>query len=87
MTAAVKVAVTEAAALIVTTQVPVPLQPPPLQPVNVDPPVGAADSVTDAPEVKLATQVDPQLIPEGELVTVPLPAAITVRMTPLPLPT
>jgi len=34
---------------MVTTQEPVPEQPPPLQPENVDPPVGAAVSVTTVP--------------------------------------
>jgi len=44
-----KAAVTEVAALIVTEQVPVPEQPPPLQPAKVEPPAGAAVSVTDVP--------------------------------------
>jgi hypothetical protein len=44
-----KVAVTDVAAFIVTEQVPVPEQPPPLQPANVEPPAGAAVSVTDVP--------------------------------------
>src|SRR6267143_1963322 len=41
-----KVAVTAWAALIVTLQVPVPVQPPPLQPVKVEPAAGAAVKVT-----------------------------------------
>ena len=61
------------AAETVTAQVPVPEQPPLLQPVNVDPAAGAAARVTVVPLVKLAAQVAPQLIPAGELVTVPLP--------------
>ncbi len=69
----VKVAVTVVAAETVTTQVPVPEQPPPLQPVKVEPAAGVAVSVTAVPLVKLAEQVAPQLIPAGELVTVPLP--------------
>ena len=44
-----KVAVTDVAAFIVTEQVPVPEQPPPLQPAKVEPPAGAAVSVTDVP--------------------------------------
>jgi hypothetical protein len=44
-----KVAVTDVAAFIVTEQVPVPEQPPPLQPAKVDPPAGLAVSVTDVP--------------------------------------
>src|SRR2546430_8336799 len=43
---------------------------------------GAAVSVTAVPLVKLAEQVAPQVIPTGELVTVPLPvpAGVTVRV-------
>jgi hypothetical protein len=43
------VAVTVAAALIVTVQVPVPLHPPPLHPANVDPDAAAAVSTTEVP--------------------------------------
>jgi len=75
-----KVAVTVVAAETVTTQVPVPVQPPPLQPLKADPAAGAAVSVTAVPLVKLAEQVAPQVMPAGELVTVPLPvpALLTV---------
>ncbi len=45
----VNVAVTAVAAFMVTTHEPVPEQPPPLQPVNVDPPAGLAVSVTTVP--------------------------------------
>jgi hypothetical protein len=69
----VNVAVTDVAAFTVTTQVPVPEQPPPLQPVNVDPAAGAAVRVTAVPPVKACEQVAPQEMPAGELVTVPLP--------------
>jgi hypothetical protein len=69
----VNVAVTEVAALIVTVHVPVPAQPPPLQPVNVDPAAGAAVRVTTVPLVKACEQVEPQEMPAGALVTVPLP--------------
>ena len=48
----VNVAVTEVAAFIVTAHVPVPAQPPPLQPENVDPPAGVAVRVTTVPVVK-----------------------------------
>src|SRR5207247_1428873 len=70
----VKVAVTVVAAESVTTHVPAPEQPPPLQPVKVEPAAGVAVNVTAVPLVKLAEQVRPQLIPTGALVTVPLPA-------------
>src|SRR5438034_679532 len=75
-----KVAVTVVAAETVTTQVPVPEHPPPLQPLKVEPVAGLAVSVTAVPLVKLAEQVAPQVIPAGELVTVPLPvpALLTV---------
>src|SRR5439155_6091994 len=77
-----KVAVTVVAALRVTVQVPVPEQPPPLQPVKVEPAAGVAVRVTAVPLAKLTEQVAPQLIPTGELVTVPLPvpAGVTVRV-------
>ena len=42
----VKVAATVAAAVMLTMQVPVPEQPPPDQPVNVEPVAGVADRVT-----------------------------------------
>jgi hypothetical protein len=45
----VNVAVTVAAAVIVTVHAPVPLQPPPLHPANVDPAAGDAVSVTLVP--------------------------------------
>src|SRR5436309_2671942 len=77
----VKVAVTVVAPETVTTHVPVPEHPPPLQPVKVEPAAGAAVSVTAVPLVKLAEQVTPQVIPAGVLVTVPMPvpALETVR--------
>jgi len=76
-----KVAVTEVAAFIVTLQVPVPVQPPPLQPVNVEPAAGAAVRVTTVPVVKEVEQVAPQEMPAGTLVTAPLPPPdlVTVR--------
>src|SRR5437773_2486977 len=70
----VKVAVTVVAALRVTVQAPGPEQPPPLQPLKVEPAAGAAVSVTAVPLVKLAVQVAPQVTPAGALVTAPPPA-------------
>src|SRR5947199_7739100 len=69
----VKVAVTVVAALRVTVQAPGPEQPPPVQPLKVEPPAGAAVSVTAVPLAKLAAQVAPQVMPAGLLVTVPAP--------------
>ncbi len=76
------VAVTVVAAESVTLQGPVPVHPPPLQPVKVEPAAALAVSVTAVPLVKLAAQVAPQSMPAGELVTVPLPvpAGVTVRV-------
>ena len=72
-----KVAVTDRAAVIDTVQAPVPVHAP-LQPEKVEPPAAAAVSVTDAPLVKFALQVDPQLMPDGDEVTVPLPVPALV---------
>jgi hypothetical protein len=75
-----KVAVTDVAALIVTVQVPVPVQPP-LQPVKVEPAAGAAVRVTTVPVVKEVEHVAPQEMPAGALVTVPLPAPALVMVS------
>jgi hypothetical protein len=79
------VAVTDFAALIVTTQLPVPVHAPP-HPANVDPLPGVSLSVTDASLPKFAVQLpvdDPpvQLIPAGELVTVPVPVPASVTVS------
>jgi len=76
-----KVAVTVSACGSVTTQLPLPLQPLPLQLAKVSPPVEVAVSVTVMPSSYVAVQVLPQLIPVGTLVTVPVPvpASVTVR--------
>ena len=65
-----KVAVQVVLAFIVTTPF---VQPVPLQPVKVEPAAGMACRVTAAPLLKVATHVVPQLIPDGVVVTVPLP--------------
>jgi len=84
----VKVAVTDVAALTVTVQVPVPAQPPPLQPMKVEPVAAAALNVTDVPFVNAAEHVAPQLMPAGALVTVPLPlpVLVTVNVDPFDTP-
>jgi hypothetical protein len=79
-----KVAVTVVAALSVTLQVPVPEQPPPLQPVKAEPVAGAAVKVTTVPLAKAAEHVAPHKIPAGLLVTVPVPVpallAVSVKV-------
>jgi hypothetical protein len=72
------VAVTDVLPVMVTVQVPVPLQPPPDHPENPDPALGVAVSVTEVPLLNSALQTEPQLIPAGLLVTVPLPESTTV---------
>ena len=79
--ATAKDAVTPWAEFIVTEQLPVPLQAP-LQPAKVEPEAAAAVNVTLVPELKLALQVAPQLIPEGEEVTDPLPVPVLVTVRP-----
>jgi len=83
-----KVAVTVVAAFIVTVQVPVPEQPPPLQPLKVEPVAAAAVRVTIVPFAYDAEHVVPQLMPVGELVTVPPPAPAfeTVKVDPVDAP-
>lgn len=68
-----KAAVTVVAALSVTMQAPVPEQPPPLQPVKVEPAAGVAVRVIAVPLANAVVQVAPQEIPAGELLTVPEP--------------
>jgi hypothetical protein len=74
------VAVTASAAVTVTEQPPVPVQPAPLHPANVDPSVAAAISATTEPLAKFAEHAVGQLTPAGLLVTVPapVPASVTV---------
>ena len=76
-----KVAVIFSLALSVTTQVePLP-QLPPVQPANVELAPAVALRVTAVPAANAALHVCPQLIPDGVLVTlpVPVPARATVR--------
>jgi hypothetical protein len=76
-----KVAVTLVLALTVTVQVVVPVQAPD-QPAKVEPEEAVAVRVTEVPLLKVAAQVEPQFIPAGVLVTVPVPvpAGVTVRV-------
>jgi hypothetical protein len=78
---AVNVAVTDWSELIVTMQVDVPVQPPPFQPVKVDPDVGVAVRVTGEPAVNWCEQVPGQLIADGLLVTVPEPVPASVTLS------
>ena len=75
-----KVAVTGSAALIVTTQLPVPVQAP-LQPANVEPEFATCVNVTCDPAVKFAAHVLGHKIPDGALVTVPVPAPASVTVS------
>ena len=81
--AGVKVAVIVVALTGETAQVLVPVQPPPDQPVKIDPALAVAVRTTGLPDGKLAEQLVPQEMPAGELVTLPLPspARITVSVT------
>jgi hypothetical protein len=74
-------ALTAVAVVIVSVQVPVPEQPPPDQPLNTEPAAAVAVSVTLVPGVNVAEHVAPQLMPAGELATVPLPVRLTLRVT------
>jgi hypothetical protein len=70
------VAVTTVEDVRVSVQAPVPVQPPPLQPANVEPAAGFAVSVTVVPLAKDPEQFMPQLISSGALTTVPLPGPV-----------
>jgi len=69
-------------AVTVNVQVPVPVHPPPLQPAKFDPVDAVAVSVTELPVANEALQVAPQSMPDGLLVTVPVPVPtlLTVRV-------
>jgi hypothetical protein len=68
---------TAVSALMLTLQVPVPLHPPD-QALNVAFVPGAAVRVTAVPAEKVAVHVDPQSMPAGLLVTVPVPEVATI---------
>jgi hypothetical protein len=52
---------------------------PPLNPEKLNPVVSVAVKVTVVPLLKFAAQVVGQLIPDGLLVTLPLPVSVTVN--------
>src|SRR5215510_2737380 len=78
--ALVKVAVTVCGAFTVRLQVPVPVQLP-LQPLKDEPAAGVAVRVTPVPLANAAEHVTPQLMPAGELVTVPVPAPAVLTLS------
>ena len=75
-----KVAVTFWDWFRVTMQVSAVPEQAPLQPPKVKGAVGLAVSVTVEFNAKSKTQVEPQLMPAGWLVTVPVPLVVTVRV-------
>src|SRR5262245_28842018 len=83
--ATLKLAVTAAPLFVAIVHGAVPAQPPPVQPSNVEPAAAAPVSVTRVPEANVAEQVLPQLIPAGELVTVPAPLPVLVADTLKPV--
>src|SRR5437868_3987843 len=69
-------------AVMVTMHDPVPEQPPPpVQPVNVDPPVGKALSVTTVFGAYAFEQVAPQEMPAGLLSTAPVLVPVLVTLS------
>jgi hypothetical protein len=70
--------VTDRLVLSVTTQVPVPLQPAPDQPLKVEPPLGVAVSATVSPFGNFAEQIPGQEMPVPKTLPEPLPARETV---------
>jgi hypothetical protein len=68
-------AVTEVFAEIMRLHAPVPLHPPD-HPAKVEPLWGVAVSVTFVPLLNIALHAWLQLMPDGELVTVPLPVPL-----------
>src|SRR5512135_836215 len=79
----VNVAVTVVAASSGTVHGAVPEQPPPDQPVNVEPVLGVAVRITLAPTANCAVQAVPQSIP-GRLeatLPAPFPASVTVNVS------
>jgi hypothetical protein len=71
----------DVAAVSESVHVDVPVQTPPDQPANFEPVAGVAVSVTCVPLGKVSVHVAPQLIPAGELVTVPVPVPVLAICT------
>src|SRR3954468_18076081 len=78
---AVKVAVTVTSAPAVGWQIPVPVQPPPDQPLNVEPASAVAARATCTWPSKRWVQVEPHAIPAGVDSTVPDPVPFRTRVT------
>ena len=78
--AAVNVAVTPSGPVTAIAHEPVPLQAP-LQPANVEPPVGVAVRVTNVPGANVPAHCGEQLMPGTSLVTVPVPVPASVTAT------
>ena len=78
---ALNVAVTDCALVTSTVHVPVAGQPPPDHPVKVELASAAAVNITDVPELNEAVQIEPQLTPDGELLTLPVPVPAFVTVT------
>ena len=78
---AAKAAATEVAPFTATVQTAAVPEHAPDQPANEFPLTGVAVSVTDVPVLKLAVQVCPQLIPEGELLMVPPGEPVTETLS------
>jgi hypothetical protein len=74
-------AVTVVAAVSVRVQEPVPEQPPPLQPVKMEPEAAVTVKVTAVLLENFAKHLLPQLIPLGELVTVPVPVPVLLTVS------
>ena len=68
-------------AVRVTVQVPVPEQPPPLQPVKMEPAAGVAVNVTTVPLANDAEHFLPQEMLPGALVTVPVPGPLLLTVS------
>jgi len=76
-----KIAVTVVLAVNTVVHVPVPLQPPPLQPEKTEPVFGTALRKTVRFWMTTPEQVVPQLIPPGDDVTVPPPVPVLTIVT------